>query len=72
MKTLQLRVQDEFLDELLKMLPHDKVKVVDQKFLDDQKKLHEGLDAVLSKKDELIPYHEEMKTLNDWIEKGKE
>ena len=71
MKTLQLRVHDEFVDELLEMLPKDKVKVVDQKFLDNQNRLHEELDAVLQKETELVLYYEEMKTINSWIEEGK-
>lgn len=70
MKTVQLRVQDEFVEELLEMLPKDKVKVVDQKFLTDQNRLHEELNTFLTTDTEFFPYYEEMKTINNWIEEG--
>ena len=72
MKTIQLRVQDEFVDELLQMLPHDKVKVIDQDFLDNQNRLHNELESFLNTTSVFTPYHEGMKEMDNWIKKGQE
>lgn len=72
MKTIQLRVQDEFVDELLQMLPRDKVKVMDKGFFDNQNKLHKELESFLNATTEFIPYHEDMKETDSWIKKGQE
>ncbi len=71
MATLQLQVQDEFLEDLLKMLPKDKVTVIDQSFLENQKKLNGELENFLNDKTEFTPYYENMKEIDNWIKEGE-
>jgi len=70
MATLHLHVDDDFIDDFLKTLPSDKVKVLDQSFLTNQIKLHDELDSYLTKKSEFTPYHENMNKISIWLEQG--
>ncbi len=67
MKTVHLQVQDDFLEDLLSMLPKDKVRVLDQNFLDTQKKFQAELENFKNKKDSFPPYHEDMKEMDNWL-----
>lgn len=67
MKTVHLQVQDDFLEDLLSMLPKDKVRVLDQNFLDTQKKFQEELENFKNKQDNFPPYHEDMKEMDNWL-----
>jgi hypothetical protein len=70
MKTIHIQVEDDYLETFLESLPHDKVKVVDQTFLDNQKKLQEELDNFLHGKGEFAPYYETMKKIDNWLVEG--
>lgn len=71
MKTLHLRVEDDFLEELKSMLPKEKVIIVDQKFLNDQSLLEEALQSYLLGDEAFITYYKEMDKMDEWL-KGKE
>lgn len=71
MKTIQILVEDDYLETFLASLPQDKVKVVDQTFLDNQKKLHDELENFLNGKGEFSPYYETMKEMDNWLKEGE-
>ena len=72
MKTILLQIQDDYFEEFIKTLPNDKVKLLDQNFLDTQKKFHSELENFKSNENAFSPYHEDMKKIDAWInEEGK-
>lgn len=70
MKTILLQVQDDYLEEFIKMLPSDKVRLVDQNFLDTQKLFHTELENFKNNESAYFPYHEDMKKIDAWINEG--
>jgi hypothetical protein len=71
-QTIQIQVEDDYLETFLESLPQDKVKIVDQAFLDNQKKLQEELENFQHGKGEFAPYYETMKEMDNWIKEGAE
>lgn len=71
MKTIYLQVEDDFVETLLGMLPADKVRIINQQFIDDQKKLHEELENYISAQTEFTPYYESMKAIDKWVSEGE-
>lgn len=71
MKTIQIQIEDDYLETFLETLPQEKVKVVDQTFLDNQKRLQEELDNFLHGKGEFTSYHETMKEMDNWLKEGE-
>lgn len=69
MKTIQLLIEDDYLETFLKTLPLDKVKIIDQTFIDDRNSLHEELNNVLNNKGNVISYQETMAEMNNWLKK---
>jgi len=69
MKVIQLQVQDDYLEDFLKTLPADKVKLLDQTFLDTQKKFVLELEKFQNDTGQFSPYYEEMKEIDDWLKK---
>lgn len=72
MRTLQIQVEDDYLETFLETLPQDKVKIVDQTFLDNQKRLQEELENFLQGRGEFTPYYETMKEMDNWLKEGEE
>lgn len=70
MKTIQIQVADDYLETFLTTLPQDKVKVIDQTFLDNQKRLQEELENFLHGKGEFTSYYETMKEMDSWLQEG--
>jgi len=70
MKTIQIQVEDDYLETFLESLPQDKVKVVNQTFIDNQKKLQEELENFFHGKGEFSPYYETMKQMDNWLQEG--
>ena len=71
MKTIQIQVEDDYLETFLASLPQDKVKVIDQTFIDNQKKLQEEFENFLNGKGEFSPYYETMKEMDSWLKEGE-
>lgn len=71
MKTVCLEVEDEFMESFLKMLPAEKVRVLEQPSVDVYKDLHASLQEYLRGKEEFTPYHESMSELDRWLAEGK-
>jgi len=69
MKVIQLQVQDDYLEDFLKTLPADKVKLLDQAFLDTQKKFVLELEKFQNGTGQFSPYYEDMKEIDDWLKK---
>lgn len=69
MKTIQLLIEDDYLETFLKTLPLDKVKIIDQTFIDDRNSLHEELNNFLNNKGNVISYQETMAEMNNWLKK---
>jgi hypothetical protein len=70
MKTVYLEIEDEFMESFLKMLPSEKVRVLEQPSADVYKNLHESLQEYLRGKAGFTPYHESMKELDRWLAEG--
>lgn len=71
MKTIHLQVQEDYLDEFLSLLPHDKVKLLREDYADLQKKFQQALESFNNSDDTFIPYHEKMKEIDVWIKEGE-
>lgn len=71
MKTVCLEVEDEFMESFLKMLPFEKVRVLEQPSADVYKELHESLQEYLRGKAGFTPYHQSMSELDRWLAEGK-
>ena len=72
MKTVYIQVEDDFVDELIKMLPTDKVIVLNDNFKENKDVLHESLQDYKDKPEGFIPYYESMTHLDNWLqEKGE-
>jgi len=69
MKTLTLKVNDDYYDELLTLLPKNKVSVVDDNFLRHQKLLQYELDSYLNEETAYTLYKSSIDKTNKWIEK---
>lgn len=72
MKTVCLEVEDEFMESLLKMLPSEKVRVLEHPSADVYKELHGALQEYLRGTGEFTPYHESMNKLDQWLAEGKD
>jgi len=70
MKTIQIQVEDDYLETFLESLPQDKIKIVDQTFIDNQKKLQDELEDFLHGKGKFTPYYEAMKEMDGWLKEG--
>jgi hypothetical protein len=71
-KTIQILIEDDYLETFLESLPKDKVKIIDQTFIEYQQKLQEELQNFLHGKGEFTPYYEAMKEMDNWIKEGAE
>ncbi len=67
MKNIELLVDDDFYEELLKMLPKDKVTLLDQTFIDNRKKFHDELNNFKNDEAGYTSYYETMKEMDNWI-----
>ncbi len=72
MQTIQLQVQDDYVEEFLNTLPKEKVKVVDQTFLEHQQRFQAELQKFKDEAGEFPPYHEEMKAIDAWLKERAE
>jgi hypothetical protein len=70
-RTIQIQIEDDYLDTFLENLPQDKIRIIDQTFLDNQKRLQEELNDFLHGKGEFTPYYETMKEMDDWLKEGE-
>ncbi len=70
MKTIQLQIEDDYLETFLETLPQDKVRIIDQTFLDNQKILQEELEDFLHGKGEFTSYYDAMKEMDNWLKEG--
>ena len=70
MKTIHLQVQEDYLEEFLSALPYDKVKLLSQDFLDVQNKFQKELENFKNSTGEFLPYYDNMKTIDAWINEG--
>jgi len=71
MQILHLQIEDDYIEEFLKTLPHDKVRFIEKDFEENKQKLNQELDNYSNKKKEFISYSDSMKNLDDYL-KGME
>jgi len=65
-------VEDDFVEELIKMLPTDKVIILNDNFKENKDVLQESLKEYKDNAEGFIPYYESMTYLDNWLqEKGK-
>ena len=68
MQTIQLQVEDEFVAELMGMLPSDKVVVLKENYNKNREILHKALQEYRDNKADFIPYFDSMTQLDSWIQ----
>ena len=71
MQTIHLQVEDDFVEELMGMLPHDKVIVLDENFKANRDLLQKELQHYKDGKSEFTPYYESMTQLDSWVQERK-
>jgi len=69
MKTVELKIDDEFYDELLSMLPKNRASVVDDNFLEHQKVLQEELENYKNENLPFTLYQSSIDRTNKWLER---
>ena len=72
MKTLHLQIEDDFYDEFIKTLPADKIKILDQRFIDNQNKLTKELESFKTSSITFKPHLENMKALDNWLKEAED
>jgi len=68
MKTVELKVDDDFYEELTNMLPKNKLSIVDENFLNHQKTLQEELANYKDAKTSYTLYLSSIEETNMWVE----
>lgn len=71
MQTIHLQVEDDFIEELMGMLPRDKVIVVEENFKENRDLLQKALQDYKDDKADFIPYYESMTQLDSWLQDRK-
>jgi len=71
MKTVELKIDDDFYDELVKMLPKNKTTIVDDNFLKHQKILKEELENYKNENLSFTLYQSSIDKTNKWVEKDR-
>ena len=72
MKTLHLLIEDDFYDEFVKTLPTDKIKILDQRFIDNQNKFANELESFKTGSITFKPHLKNMKDLDNWLEEAED
>ena len=71
MQTIHLQVEDDFIEELMGILPRDKVIVVEENFKENRDLLQVELQHYRDDKADFIPYYESMTQLDNWLQERK-
>ena len=71
MQTIHLQVEDDYVEELMGLLSHDKVIVVKENFRENRDLLEEALQHYKDDKADFIPYYESMTQLDSWLQERK-
>jgi len=71
MQTIHLQVEDDFIEELMGLLPRDKVIVVEENFKENRDLLQEALQQYKDDKAAFMPYYESMTQLDSWLQDRK-
>ena len=69
MKTVKLKIDDDFYDELVQMLPKNKASIVDESFLNHQKALKDELENYKNANTSFTLYQSSIDKTNRWVEK---
>ncbi len=72
MKTIQLQIRDEFLEEFLEMLPKDKVHIIDDNFMVRQIQLQQVFESYKQDKQSIKPLYDSLESLNSWLKEQEE
>lgn len=67
MIAIHLLVEEDYIEELMQNLPKDKVKIVEENFKENKVLLENSLDDALENENDLTPYNETIKNINDWL-----
>ena len=71
MKTVELKIDDEFYDELVQMLPRKRASIVNDSFLEHQKLLQKELENYKQSELAYTLYSASIEETNSWIEEQK-
>ena len=69
MKTVELKIDDGFYDELVQMLPKNRVSIVDENFLNHQKILKDELENYKNANISFTLYQSSIEKTNSWVER---
>lgn len=68
---IHLLVEESYIEELMMLLPKDKVKVVEKNFEENKILLQESLESYANGSTPFKGYNESVKDLNVWLEGKK-
>jgi len=72
-QTVHLLIEDDYIEDFMKMLPRDKVAVIEEDFKDNRDLLQKELQKYHDGADSFGMYYESMTLLNGWLhEREKE
>lgn len=72
MKTIQLQIEDDYIEEFLNSLPKDKVTLIDDLFLDNQSKFKKELESFMKNETNFKPHLENMKEMDNWLKEAED
>ncbi len=61
---IQVKVKKDFVEEFISLLPKDKVKILEENFLQHQKQLEDTLQNYIQNKNKAQPLFESLESLN--------
>jgi len=69
MKTVELKIDNDYYDELVQMLPKNRVSIVDESFLNHQKILKDELANYKNENISFTLYQSSIEKTNSWVER---
>ena len=67
MQTISLQVEDDYVEEFISTLQHDKVTVLKENFEKNRAVLQNALENYREDENDFMPYYESMTELDSWL-----
>ena len=71
MITIHLMVEEDYIEEMMNMLPKDKVVVIEENFKENCTLLSEVKENYHNSSEDFLSYYESMKSIDIWLEEKK-
>lgn len=68
MQTVHLQIEDDYIEDFMKMLPRDKVVVIEEDFKDNRGLLQKELQKYRNGRDCFRMYYDSMTLLSSWLQ----